>query len=114
MTDKALSAGAAKQTTMVGGLINPSITEVGNGWFRIQGGVGDGFRSCFDLDDGGIEALSSDADLTFSFFAKVPDGGQFVFTEDGKGVTVEGGGDPKFDMLQLHMQDRPRVRGDRE
>jgi hypothetical protein len=105
----ALGAGAAKQTTMVGGLIDPSITDVGNGWFRVQGGVGNGFRSVFDLGDGGIKALSSDADLTFSFFAKAPDGGQFVFTEDGKGVMVEGAfADLNFDMLQLHMQDRPR------
>ena len=99
---------AAKQSTMVGGLIDPSITDVGNGWFRIQGGVGNGFRSVFDLGDGGIKAMSSDADLTFSFYAKPKNGGEFVLAEDGRGVMVVGGGDPKFDMLQLHMQDRPR------
>ena len=110
----ALSAGAAKQAKMVGGLIDPSITEIGNGWFRIQGGVGNGFHVPFDLGEEGIKALSRDADLTFSFYAKAPGGGAFVLADNGDGVMVVGGDDDlKFDMLQLHMQDRPRDSGDR-
>lgn len=102
----ALAAGSIPAPTgfVVRGLKNPSVTDFGNGWFRVSGGVDPKcFSVPFDIGEAGIKALSSGGNMHFSFFCKAENGGHPLLSEDGVDIQGE---TFKYEGLQLEF-DRP-------
>jgi hypothetical protein len=104
VSSKAVAAVLENPRFQVKGLLNPSIRDVGNGWFHVSGQVASGFSVPFDLGDAAREALSDPRNtLEFGFHIKAPDGVDLL--EDGVAADF----DPflAVQMLQLQLMNTP-------